>query len=194
MKRIIFILIAALWVGNAFGDIPRAALEHRLDLTREARMVWGINAPVPLFAAQIHQESYWRPSAVSRAGARGMAQFMPATARWMNELFPALGNGDAGNPRWAMRAMVRYDQWLSKRVRGETEYDRMWAMLRSYNGGLGHWRAEARIAGNFERGPVDAACGKAKRHDSHCKENLGYPRRILVVLQPRYSSWGREVK
>ena len=40
------------------------------------------------------------------------------------------------------------------------------------------------------RAQVDAACGKARRAAVHCKENLGYPHRILVVIQPRYLQWG----
>ena len=37
---------------------------------------------------------------------------------------------------------------------------------------------------------VDAACGWAKRAPVHCQENLDYPYRILVVIQPRYAAWG----
>ena len=67
-------------------------------------------------------------------------------------------------------------------------------MLRSYNGGLGHWRREARVAGSHDRAAVDAACGRARRAHVHCKENLDYPRRILDALQPRYARWGRMVR
>jgi len=174
--------------------MPRAALKYRADLTREARQVWGLNAPIPVFAAQIHQESGWNPQAVSRVGARGMAQFMPATAQWISGIDPALANGDSGNPRWAIRALVRYDDWLAKRVQGESEFDRLWAALRAYNGGLGHWQMEARAAQSSQRAAVDAACGQTKRHRSFCPENLGYPRRILIAVQPLYLSWGRGVQ
>lgn len=188
------IALAIVATGKAWaGDIPRAALKYRADLTREARQVWGLNAPIPVFAAQIHQESGWNPQAVSRVGARGMAQFMPATAQWIASIDPALANGDAGNPRWAIRALVRYDDWLATRVQGESEFDRLWAALRAYNGGLGHWQMEAKAAQSVQRTAVDAACGKAKRHASFCPENLGYPRRILTVLQPLYLAWGRGV-
>jgi hypothetical protein len=40
---------------------------------------WSISAA--LLAAQLHQESGFNPAAVSGAGARGIAQFMPGTAR-----------------------------------------------------------------------------------------------------------------
>ena len=38
--------------------------------------------PTDFFARLIWQESRFNPAAVSRAGAQGVAQFMPATANW----------------------------------------------------------------------------------------------------------------
>ena len=40
------------------------------------------NLPTDFFARLIWQESRFNPEAVSRAGAQGVAQFMPATANW----------------------------------------------------------------------------------------------------------------
>lgn len=174
------------------AEIPRSAQQHRNTLTREARLAWGLDAPVPVFAAQIHQESGWNPAAVSRVGARGMAQFMPATAAWWCEATGvAQDECQPANPRWAIRALVGYDRWLFDRVSGPSERDRLWAALRSYNGGLGHWQAEARIAGSDRQWVVDLACGRARRSALHCPENLGYPRRILGPLQFVYAGWGR---
>ena len=189
------VLLAVLTMAQAHAqDIPREAVKHRANLTRISHAEWGLDAPVAAFAAQIHQESGWQADAVSRVGAQGMAQFMPATATWWCE---RLGTARAAclpaNPVWAMRAMVGYDRWLFERVRGPAEFDRLWAALRSYKGGLGHWQAESRAAGSVARAQVDAACGRAKRAALHCPENLGYPRRILLVLQPRYLGWGRGV-
>lgn len=190
------LLALFVWPEQASAQgVPDAAHRYRADLTRAARLHWGLNAPVATFAAQIHQESGWRPDAVSRVGATGMAQFMPATARWwctLNGMGPL--KCQPRNPVWAMRSLVGYDKWLYDRVYGANEFDRMWAALRSYNGGLGHWQAEARNARKGGRAAIDAACGSARRHPVHCKENLGYPRRILLTIQPRYESWGRGVK
>lgn len=174
------------------ADIPRAALKHRADLTRIAHAEWGLDAPIAAFAAQVHQESGWNPQAVSQVGALGMAQFMPATARWWCEVNKlSVEACQPSNPVWAMRSLVGYDRWLFERVRGSSEFDRFWAALRSYNGGLGWWQQEAQLAGSYDRLAVDAACGQGRRAAVHCRENLGYPRRILLVLQPLYLSWGR---
>jgi len=175
--------------------VPTVAAKYRGDLVRIAHAQAGLNAQVALFAAQIHQESGWNPQAVCRVGARGMAQFMPATAKWWCELHRQSAEScQPNNPVWAMRSLIGYDLWLYERVRGQSEFDRWWAALRSYNGGLGHWQAEAALARPAtDRAAIDAACGKAKRHPLHCKENLDYPRRIMQVIQPRYLSWGRGV-
>lgn len=66
----------------------------------------------------------------------------------------------------------------------------MWVALRGYNGGLGHWQNERRRAVSDSREAVDEACGTASRAAVHCVENLSYPRRILIVLQPLYFDWG----
>jgi soluble lytic murein transglycosylase-like protein len=171
------------------------ASRYRAELTRIAHAEAGLDAPVALFAAQIQQESGWNPAAVSRVGARGMAQFMPATTVWWCGLAGIKADDCLPqNPSWAMRALVGYDLWLFERVRGDIEFDRWWAALRAYNGGLGHWQAEAAKARPAsDRTAIDAACGKAKRHPLHCRENLDYPQRIMRLIQPRYSAWGREV-
>lgn len=188
------LVIAALLLGTAHAQVPADAARYRLELTRAAHTQWGLSAPVAVLAAQVHQESGWRPQAVSQVGARGLAQFMPSTAAWWCE---RTGTGAANclphNSTWALRALVGYDKYLHDLTPAHySAHDRMWVALRSYNGGLGHWRAEAARTGQQAptREQVDAACGTARRSAVHCPENLGYPRRILVELQPRYASWG----
>lgn len=182
------------YCATAYGQVPAAAQQHRALLVRSAHSTWGLNAPVAVFAAQIHQESGWRPEAVSQVGARGLAQFMPATAQWWCDAIKvSRADCQPHNPAWALRAMVGYDKYLYDRTPTRySAYDRMWVTLRGYNGGLGHWQREAAASGAAQptRRQVDAACGKARRAAVHCRENLGYPSRILIELQPRYRGWG----
>ena len=197
MVGLVLLWVAALAVLTAAGcvhaQVPQAAQAYRSDLIRTARAVWGMDAPIAVFAAQVHQESGWNPRAVSYVGAQGLAQFMPGTTRWIAGLTPDLATQQPFNPAWALRALVQYDLWLYQRApKRYASRDRMWVALRGYNGGLGHWNAEAASSGLAQpsREQVDAACGKARRAAIHCRENLGYPQRILHVLQPRYLSWG----
>ena len=175
------------------AQVPQAAQQYRALLVRTAHAVWGLDAPVAVFAAQILQESAWNAQAISRVGAQGLAQFMPATATWIAGVDPALAARQPFSPAWALRALVTYDRWLYERTPARyAPKDRMWVALRGYNGGLGHWQAEAAASGAARptRVQVDAACGRAKRAPVHCRENLDYPHRILVVIQPRYAAWG----
>jgi hypothetical protein len=198
---IVGLLYLALMVGVVAWSLPahaatmpRTAIQYRADITRVAHTEWGLDAPIAAFAAQVHQESGWNTRAVSQVGAQGMAQFMPATARWWCDKTGTMpANCLPSNPVWSLRALVGYDRWLYERVKGSNEFDRLWAALRSYNGGLGHWQAEAKIAGSLKRAEVDGVCGAAKRSTVHCRENLDYPRRILINLQPLYANWGRAV-
>lgn len=192
------LLCGLLWASGFFtaahAQIPASAQQYKRTLVRVAHSEWGLGAPVAVFAAQIHQESGWRHVAVSHVGAQGLAQFMPGTAQWWcDRTGTAAADCQPTNPTWAMRSLVGYDKWLYERAPAHyTPRDRMWVALRAYNGGLGHWQREAASTGLAQpsRAQVDASCGKARRAAVHCKENLGYPHRILVVIQPRYLQWG----
>lgn len=191
------VLVCLLLIGPANAQIPPNAQRYRAELTRAAHSQWGLDAPIPVFAAQIHQESGWNPQAVSHVGAKGMAQFMPATARWWCDINKMTAEEcQPTNPTWAIRALIGYDKHLFDRTPPRlSDFDRLWVALRAYNGGLGHWFAEAKATGlpAPTRKQVDAACGMARRHISHCPENLGYPARILGMLQQRYATWGATI-
>ena len=193
MRIAVCILSLILPCYEATAAEPLAAAKpYRALLTRNAQAIWGADAPIAAFAAQITQESAWNPHAISHVGAQGLAQFMPATARWWCQRNgQALEDCQPNNPAWAIRAMVAYDHYLFERVPTESDFDRLWAALRGYNGGLGHWMAEARSVRSYKRHAVDAACGQARRSRVHCPENLNYPKRILLDIQPRFASWGR---
>jgi hypothetical protein len=59
------------------------------------------NLPIPFFTNLIQQESDFKPAAVSRAGAQGIAQFMPRVATW-------LGLADPLAPITALHASGSY--------------------------------------------------------------------------------------
>lgn len=180
----------------AAAQVPATAKQYRADLTRAARAIWGIDAPVATFAAQLHQESGWRPDAVSHVGAQGMAQFMPSTATWIAQAYPALADRQPFNPGWSLRALVTYDYHLWQRVSAAAPCERMAKALSAYNGGLG-WvirdEAAARRAGKDAAqwfGAVESV--NAGRSEANWRENRAYPRRILRLLEPVYvrAGWG----
>ena len=188
--------IAALTCGKfARADsLPRNAVVYQQELTRQARLVWGLEAPVAILGAQIHQESGWNPRALSPVGAQGLAQFMPATAAWMPTIDATLTGGSPYNPKWSLRAVSQYDGWLYSRLKADQDCDR-WAMtLSAYNGGLG-WvlkdKSVARSAGDSPWLWWDhVERHNAGRSKAAFNENRGYPRRILRTLLPRYQAAG----
>lgn len=176
--------------------IPTRAAQYQALLTREARITFGLNAPVATLAAQIHRESAWRADAVSRAGAQGLAQFMPGTARWLPTVSPRTGTPLPFSPSWSIRAMVEYDRWLLDRIFAATPCDR-WAMaLSAYNGGLGWLRRDRALAASYglnQNSWAQVRLINAGRSAANFKENRGYPDRILNRWTPVYraAGWGQ---
>lgn len=186
-------VVLGVFAGQAWAQSARAE-PHRSTLTREARQVWGLEAPVATFAGQVHQESRWRADATSPVGAMGMAQFMPATAKWISGIDGQLLSGDTRNPTWALRALVVYDKWLWDRIKAADDCNRMAFTLSAYNGGLG-WvhrdQAKASSSGLDKRvywGQVETV--NAGRHAAAIKENREYPRVIIKKHQAQYLHWG----
>ncbi|HJV39995.1 MAG TPA: lytic transglycosylase domain-containing protein [Geothrix sp.] len=95
-----------------------------------------------LLAAQAHQESAFNPKAVSKAGAMGLMQFMPATWKeW--------GNGrDPFDPEASADAGIRYMQMLLQRYRGAADPEAL--ALAAYNGGMGTVDAAIRKTGRTD--------------------------------------------
>ena len=189
--------LASLWLPisakAAEVTIPRAAQQYRATLVRAAHATWGLDAPV-------HTESWWRNDTVSHVGAQGLAQVMPATARWLPSVAPETGKPAPFNPGWSLRALCVYDKWLWDRVAGHSDFERMAFTLSAYNGGLG-WvnrdRKKARVLGVDDQrwfGAVENV--NAGRSKAAFRENRNYPRLILEERQYAYikAGWGPGVE
>jgi hypothetical protein len=194
--RLYAVLYLLICTGVAFAA-PQDAAKYQRQLTRESYAVWGLNAPVAVFAAQIHQESQWNINALSPVGAQGLAQFMPKTADWISELYPELTTNQPYNPDWSLRALVRYDYWLYQRINARTECDHMAFMLSAYNGGLGWVQKDKRKAKAQGLDPLtywqSVELVNSGRSRANFAENRGYPKRIIYRWQPYYANWGNNV-
>lgn len=177
--------------------IPLAAHQYRRPLIANARVVWGLDAPIAILAAQVHQESSWRADARS-VFAGGLAQFTPATADWISARYASeLGSNRPYEPAWALLALSRYDKFLyDRQMSAFSDCDRWAFTLAGYNGGEGWIVRDKRLAvtkgldpsrwwGHVELNSPRAAWA--------WKENRDYPRRILLQRQPMYLLWGRGV-
>jgi len=167
-------------------NIPLRAHRYRSDLRKEVIRIWGINQDRAVFAAQIHQESAWRPEARSKY-ASGLGQFTPATEGDMNRWYPELRDmGGALNPRWAIRGLVLYDRRLYGQFnKFDSENDHWCAVLHAYNAGPGSLQRELRACHT----PTIYASIPCLRNPQACAETAGYVRRIVHVLKPLYEGF-----
>ena len=93
-----------------------------------------------MIVAQMFQESRFNPRAKSWAGASGLLQIMPRTAK-------ELGIKDITKPENGIKAGLKYLDWLRDRFEPELSVqDRMWFVLASFNAGAGHVKDARRLA------------------------------------------------
>jgi peptidoglycan lytic transglycosylase F len=99
-----------------------------------------------LIAAQIYQESHLDPLAKSQAGARGLMQLLPSTAR-------SLDVKDIQNPVENINAGVQHLKYLFDRFDKAPDSDRMHIALAAYNVGHGHVEDARDLAASMHLDP-----------------------------------------
>ena len=189
----ISLLFIFLSIPESNADVPRESLKYKRELIRQSRIIWGLDAPIPLFASQIHQESTWNHLAKSKY-AKGLTQFTDSTAEWMIEIFPQLKRANVYNPNWSIRAMLLYDSWLDDRIKSIDDCNQ-WAMiLSSYNGGL-TWlnrdKALAEAKGSNPNIWWNNVEKYSNRADWAIRENRNYSKSIIFKHQNLYANWGK---
>jgi membrane-bound lytic murein transglycosylase F len=101
-----------------------------------------------LLAAVVYQESKFMPTGESWAGARGLMQLMPATAK-------RFGANNLNDPAQSIKAGVGYlrylDRYWSKTVPDKEE--RLNFILASYNAGLSHIVDASKLAKKYGKDP-----------------------------------------
>lgn len=191
------LLAVTLLSTAAVAQIPAAAKGYQRPLTRLAQQEFGLQAPVALFAAQIHQESSWQATAQSPY-AQGLSQFTPATAQWITSRYPDLGHAAPYSPGWAMRALLRYNRHIHQRVKPWHARDvppcERWAFtLSGYNGGPGWITRDRRLAEAAGQHPDrwwHHTQHYSARSPAAMQENRHYVQRIMRTLEPRYRAAG----
>jgi len=113
MRTISYSIIETCYACGAPG-VNFANVRLNTDAFREevaaAAREFGVEEAI--VRAVMHAESAFNPNAISRAGAQGLMQLMPATAE-------RFGVTDAFDPAQNIRGGVRYLAWLLKRFNGD---------------------------------------------------------------------------
>ncbi len=116
------------------------------DLIKEGaqRLGWDWR----LLASVVYQESQFISSGVSWAGARGLMQLMPETAKHFGATNPE-------NPVQNLRAGVSFLKYLDDQWKKDIPDDkeRLKFVLASYNAGLTHVTDARKLAGKYDRNP-----------------------------------------
>lgn len=108
-----------------------------------------INWDWRLVASLIYQESRFKSNVKSWAGAYGLMQLMPTTAK-------RFGVNKNSSPKENIKAGIKFIKWLDKRFedRGITdEEEKIKFILASYNVGLGHILDARRLAEKYGKDP-----------------------------------------
>ena len=130
-------LVALVGAGLALASMydrgpATVPAQYRSLVLRAAASCPGLSPR--LLAAQIEQESGWDPRAASRAGAQGIAQFMPAV--WSAYAVDGNGDGvkDVWNPTDAIPSAAHLDCVLMKEI-ADVPGNTVRNMLAAYNAG-----------------------------------------------------------
>jgi peptidoglycan lytic transglycosylase len=177
-------VLAAVVASVIIPRLPDAVRELALplaheDIIRQQAAAKGLDPS--LLAAVIYAESRFR-DATSHAGARGLMQITPQTARYIARLSggTAFQQGDLATPQVNISYGAYYLRYLLKRYAGNTVL-----ALAAYNGGEGNvdrWIVEASMSERaFEINEIPFA------------ETRAYVTRVLDARQSYREKYSREL-
>lgn len=191
----------ALWLlacsPSAYSQltVPPAAAEWKRLFTNAYRNVWGL-APPAWLGAQIGQESGWRDGLTSSAGARGLCQFIHATAGGIESQYSGLAAWGRYSPEWCAYAQALLMRDLYRDYQpGRTRCDGIKLAGSAYNGGPAALNREIGLCGQDRNCDPTKWTGHVERKHSRAgwaiRENRGYVARI-TAREPVYAAagWG----
>lgn len=170
-------MVLVSWASASWARRSLEVDRYDQQIQQSVRKYWGDFPHWQFWKAQLYQESLFDPEAVSPVGARGIAQFMPAT--WdqvIREI--GLGNVSPHDSKYAILAGAYYmaklrKGWSAKR----SEVDRQRLALASYNAGMGNLlKAQRACGGANEYHRIEACLPQITGHFS--QETITYVARI----------------
>ncbi len=112
-------------VVDNMSQLPKGFDQYIDSAAKDASRKYGVDLPTSLVRSVIKQESGFNPKAKSHAGAEGLMQLMPATAK-------SLGVSNSSNPYQNVKGGVTYLAQMLSRFDGNVH-----KALAAYNAGPG---------------------------------------------------------
>lgn len=169
--------------AGRLGGEQNRGLSPYDDITRKYAERYGFDWR--LITAQMFQESRFDPKARSFAGAQGLLQVMPRTAKFM-------GFKKLSRPEDGIHAGVKYLDWVRNRFEETLPFsERLWFSLAAYNAGHGHVADARRLArqkgldGDAWFGNTEKAMLLLSKKQYASKARYGYVRGIEPVSYVR---------
>ncbi|MFT4977774.1 MAG: soluble lytic murein transglycosylase [Myxococcota bacterium] len=157
------------YFANQLPILQTAFPDHYWDLVQEAADGYGFDPRV--FHSLVREESSFNKDIVSWAGARGLSQLMPATAKQVGGwLGIAVTKQSSFDPLTNLRIGSRYMEYLQARFKGN-----MFLAVGGYNAGEGNIDRWLRERGNR---PTDEFI-----ENIPFRETRGYVKRVLGTYQ-----------
>ena len=134
-------------VHGSILSVKEGKISHYDDLFRKYAKEIGWDWR--LLAALVYTESNFNPNVVSWAGARGLMQLMPVTARAMG-----IPKGKEQDPEESIKGGVKYIAQLQNLFKKVTDKDEQAKfILAAYNAGAGHVTDAMALAKKYGRDP-----------------------------------------
>lgn len=127
-------------------SLRQGIISHYDDLFK--KYAKEINWDWRLLASLAYKESNFDTTAVSWAGAKGLMQLMPSTARAMG-----VPSGKEQNPEESVKAAVKYLKLTAQSFQSVPEAERTNFVLASYNSGIGHVLDAMALAKKYGKDP-----------------------------------------
>lgn len=176
------------WSGSQASSFPES---YDDEIRRAVDLYWSSYPDWLSWKAQLYQESRLRTDAVSPAGARGLAQFMPGTWRDVTRQLGLPKGVMPNDAKYAIEAGAYYmaklrGQWKAKRPAIERER----LTQASYNAGIGNIVAAQRLCGNPSGYAETVACLPGVT-GPRAAETLGYVK-MIALWRARMAAEGRQ--
>jgi len=177
--KILVLVLLILFLFPTFGMTLDRCNDFKEDVRIQHTKYFGFDFPWWFGIGQLKQESGCRANTTAWDLGQGIAQFMPATAKYINSLM-----GENLNPYKPEDGIKMQAYYMSIIYRGQKWSGKLWTAYQSYNGGEGNLVNEYKRANELDWNAMLSQCHrkvvtlKSGEKLDFCKVNYDYSKQI----------------